>query len=80
MTLTVEANMDAEQEGDPAEGMTIDAAGPFHSNEDATEICGGQEATTIALGVDPMLHVQGRTLQWMQPVPVNRQNNTRITR
>ena len=46
MTLTAEDTMDAEQEGDQPEGMTVDANGPFNSIEVTREISGGQAATT----------------------------------
>jgi hypothetical protein len=38
LPLTAEDTMDAEQGGDQSEGMTMDADGPFHCNEDTREI------------------------------------------
>ena len=45
-TLTAENTMDAEQEYDELEGMTVVTDGPFNSTDDMREICGWQEAKT----------------------------------
>ena len=50
MTLNAEDIMDAEQESEQSEGMTVDADSPLDRTEDTREIW-GQAATTTASNV-----------------------------
>ena len=76
MTLAAENTMDAEQEVDKYDGMTVDGDGPFNCTEDREKHAEGRQLPPP----HQTLQVQRQTLRWKEPDPNNMQNNTRITR